>query len=58
MTNYGSLVWRYAAIDATCRQAGPVEDWLTPRERQVHAGLRDPGGAPVGWPAGFWPNNW
>lgn len=37
------VVWHYAAIDATCREAEPAEAWLAPRERQVYARLRDPG---------------
>ena len=35
------VVWRYTVIEATCREAQPVEAWLAPRERQVYAGLRD-----------------
>ncbi len=35
------VMWRYAAIDATCREAHPAEAWLAPRERQVYAALRD-----------------
>ncbi len=35
-------MWRYAAIDTTCREAEPAEAWLTPRERQVYGGLRRP----------------
>ncbi len=35
------VTWRYAAIDATCREAHPAEAWLAPRERQLYAGLRD-----------------
>jgi phosphopantetheinyl transferase len=37
------IAWRYAAIEATCRQAEPAEAWLVPRERLVYASLRDPG---------------
>jgi len=36
------VVWRYAAIEATCREAEPAEAWLAPRERQVYGGLRRP----------------
>jgi phosphopantetheinyl transferase len=36
-----AVVWRYAAIEATCRDAGPAEAWLVPRERRVYAGLCD-----------------
>jgi 4'-phosphopantetheinyl transferase len=35
------VVWRYAAIEATCREADPAEAWLAPRERPVYAGLSD-----------------
>jgi phosphopantetheinyl transferase len=35
------VLWRYATIDATCREAHPAEAWLAPRERQLYAGLRD-----------------
>jgi phosphopantetheinyl transferase len=34
--------WRYAAIEATCREAGPAGAWLAPREQRVWAGLGDP----------------
>jgi phosphopantetheinyl transferase len=36
-----SVIWRYAAIDAICREAQPAEAWLAPRERQRYAGLGD-----------------
>ncbi len=53
------VIWRYAAIDATCREAQPAEAWLAPRERQVCTPVcATPGGAASGWPAGSWQSGW